>query len=141
MTKFERSSYRLVSTPGPSTLYLRTGITDVGIKKKRVRLVQFTPIGLAATIATAPMRDIMDKLILQRYTIEAELYDSDTEERLAQFVDSSHERKAEGSWDSVLAELDLHARRMVCRLENARLPANQREDCIALHGFSEPKKN
>jgi hypothetical protein len=137
MKKFERSSYRLVSTPGPTTLYLRTGITEVGLKKKRKRLVQFTPIGLAATLATAPLRDVMDKLQLQRFTIEAELLDSATEERLARFADRSREDKAADSWDSVLKDLHVASDRMVCRLENARLAADARSDCIAVYPFTD----
>ena len=137
MKSFERSSYRLVATAGPTTLYLRTGITEVGLKKKRKRLIQFTPIGLAATLVTSPLRDVMDKLELQRFDIEAELLDSVTEERVARFVDRSREAKADESWDSILGDFNVASSRTACRLENARLAADARTDCIAAYPFTD----
>jgi len=123
--EFERSNYRLVTTPGPNTLYLNTAITNLNLKKKRKRLVQFTPIGIAATLATMPFRDVMNKINLQQVTFEAELMDSQTEERLGAFVESkgsATEKKQESSWNEFLEGLEVTANRLGCRLEIEEYP-------------------
>ena len=133
MKSFERSSFRLVSTPGPTTLYLRTGITDVGLEKKHKRLIQFTPIGLAATLATSPMRDVMDKIELKGYTLEAEVVDSSTGDFIGHLVDRSRDGRGKGStasWEAVERDLDVGANRFRCRLENTRLTPDARIDCF-----------
>jgi len=134
VTKFERSAFRLVTSPGPTTLYLRTGITDVSLKKKRKRIVQFTPIGLVATIATSPLRDIMDKLDLLRYTFEAEMLDSSSGERYAAYVDRSRglkNEKIKGSWEVIATDLDIVASRVECRLSNTKRGPDAAIDCFA----------
>jgi len=131
--EFERSNYRLVTTAGPNTLYLHTAITDLHLKKKRKRLVQFTPVGIVATLATMPFKDVMNKINLQQVTFEAELLDSQTEERLGAFVESegsATEKKKETSWDDFLAGLEVTANRLGCRLNNGALAAEMRRDCI-----------
>jgi hypothetical protein len=131
--EFERSNYRLVTTPGPNTLYLNTAITNLNLKKKRKRLVQFTPIGIAATIATMPFRDVMDKINLQQVTFEAELLDSQTAERIGAFVESegsATEKKQASSWGEFLEGLEVTAGRLGCRLENGKVAVDMRKNCI-----------
>ena len=131
--EFERSNFRLVTTAGPNTLYLQTAITDLHLKKKRKRLVQFTPVGIVATLATMPFRDVMNKINLQQVTFEAELLDSQTGERLGAFVEqegSATDKKQETSWDEFMAGLEVTASRLGCRLNNGALAAEMRRDCI-----------
>ena len=128
----ERSHYRLVTTAGPNTLYLNTAITDLHLKKKRKRLIQFTPVGLVATLATTPFRDVMDKINLQYVTFEAELLDSQDEELLGAFVErrgSATEKKAATSWEEFLAGMDQTSKRLGCRLNNGALAADMRRNC------------
>ena len=130
--EFERSNYRLVTTAGPNTLYLNTAITDLHLKKKRKRLIQFTPVGIVATIATTPFRDVMDKINLQYVTFEAELLDSQDDELLGAFVErrgSATEKKEATSWDEFLAGLDQTSKRLGCRLNNGALAADMRRNC------------
>ena len=136
--ELERSNFRLVTTPGPETLFLRPAMTDVHLKKKRKRIVQFTPIGLVATLATTPFKDVMDKIDLQQVTLEIELVDSQTGDRLGAFVEkagSAAKKKQWTSWDEFLAKLETDGGRLGCRLNNASLADNARTDCELEYPF------
>ena len=124
---------RLVSSAGPTTLYLRTGLTEVGLKKKKKHLLQFTPVGFAVTLATSPLRDVMDKIDLQRFTIEVEALESESGEWVGSLVDrsrSSGDKDTGASWESVVQDLEIGAKRMECRMENSRLSPESRKDCF-----------
>jgi hypothetical protein len=130
--QLERSRYRIVTTPGPKTLYLRTAITDLHLKKKRVRLIQFTPIGIAATVATMPFRDVMNKINLQEVTFEAELLDSQNENLLGARVErkgSATDKKQATSWKEFIEGLENTAGRLACLMDNAGLAVDARDDC------------
>ncbi len=136
--ELERSNFRLVTTPGPETLFLRPAMTDIHLKKKRKRIVQFTPIGLVATLATTPFKDVMDKIDLQQVTLEIELLDSQTEDRLGAFVEkagSATKKKEWTSWDEFLTATEADGARLACRLNNAALSANAKFDCIRKYPF------
>lgn len=131
----ERGHFRLVTTPGPNTLYFRVGMTNVYLKKRRKRLIQFTPVGLVATVASAPFRDVMNKLQLTEATFEAELLDSETAETLGMIVVPSGDRtekKEFTSWDELNAVFESRGARLACRLNNSRLPGEERKDCGAV---------
>ncbi len=136
--QLERSNYRLVTTPGPETLFLRPAMTDLHLKKKRKRIVQFTPIGLVATLATTPFKDVMDKIDLQQVTLEIELLDSQTEDRLGAFIEkagSATKKKEWTSWDEFLTHLEVSGGRLACRLNNTSLADNARTDCELEYPF------
>ena len=131
--QLERSNYRLVSTPGPDTVFLRTSMTDVHLKKKRKRLMNFTPVGLAVGVVTSPLKDVMDKIDLQQVTLEVEMLDSQTGERLAAYVEkagSATKKKEWTSWDEFLTATEKGGARLACRLNNASLSVNARKDCV-----------
>jgi hypothetical protein len=130
--QLERSNFRIVTTAGPNTLYLRTAITDLHLKKKRIRLVQFTPIGIAATVATMPFRDVMNKINLQQVTFEAELLDSQNENRLGARVEqigSATDKKQDTSWKEFMAGLENTGGRLACLMDNAALAVEARKNC------------
>ena len=136
--QLERSKYRLVTTVGPNTLYLRTAITDLHLEKKGKRIFHFTPVGVVATLVSTPFKDVMDKINLQKVTFEAELLDSQSEERLGAYVEkggSATEKKEETSWDELIEQLDLTAARLACRLNNGALAAEDRINCLVEHPF------
>jgi hypothetical protein len=113
-------------------MYLRTAITDLHLKKKRIRLVQFTPIGIAATIATMPFRDVMNKINLQQVTFEAELLDSQNENRLGARVErlgSATDKKQYTSWNEFLEGLESTGGRLACLMDNAALAVDARKNC------------
>ncbi len=108
------------------------------MKKKRKRLVQFTPIGLVATIATSPLRDVMDKIDLQEVTFEAELMDSVTWERLGALVERigvAEEKDEQTSWEDFTNELEAIGGRLGCRLNNISSPEGGKMDCTAEFPF------
>jgi hypothetical protein len=130
--QLERSNFRIVTTPGPNTLYLRTAITDLHLKRKRIRLIQLTPIGLAATVATMPFRDVMNKINLQEVTFEAELLDSQNENLLGARVElkgSATDKKQATSWKEFIEGLENTAGRLACLMDNAGLAVDARDDC------------
>ena len=134
ITALERGERRLVTSPGPNTLYFRPGLTNLYLKKKRVKLVQFTPIGLVATVATSPFRDVMDKVNLLEATFEAELIDSQTGKVLGAVVVPAgmHDsKKDQTSWKEFDALLNATATRLGCRLNNSKRTPDQRVDCFA----------
>ncbi len=138
--ELERSNFRLVRSPGLDTIYLRTGLTDVHLKKKRKRLVQFTPLGLVATLATAPLQDVMDKLELQEVTFEAELIDTVTWERVGALVERvgvAEDKDEQTSWEDFTHELEAMGGRLACRLNNSHLPEGEKRNCRAEFPFEQ----
>ncbi len=130
--QLERSNLRIVTTAGPNTLYLNTAITDLHLKKKRKRVLQFTPIGITATLVTMPFRDVMNKIDLQQVTFEAELLDSQNEDRLGARIErlgSATDKKQQTSWDEFLEGLEGTAARLACLIDNTALAVDVRKDC------------
>jgi hypothetical protein len=75
----------------------------------------------------------MNKINLQQATFEAELLDSQSEERLGAFIEqegSATDKKQETSWDDFLAGLEVTAGRLGCRLNNGAVAADMRRNCI-----------
>jgi hypothetical protein len=111
--------YPVVSKPGPDVLGIRLAITNVSVKKKRRGLLGYTPIGLVAG-GVKRVAGVSKKIILQDATIEAELLDSQSNERLGVLIDklsASGEKKKKRSWDDVVATLDFYAKRFRGRMD------------------------
>ena len=108
--QLERGSMRLVTTPGPKTLYLRIGLTNVHIRKKPKNILHFTPVGLVVGAASSPFKDVMDKIVLQEANLEGELLDSQTGEQVGAIIKhrGSAENKEEySSWEEMQADLEI----------------------------------
>jgi hypothetical protein len=109
-----------VSKPGACVLGLRLAITNVHAKKKKRGLLGYTPVGI---VATAAKRSIKGQSIdLVNATIEAEMLDTESNERLGALVDSgphSPEDKKEKkkSWEEVEAVLKFYAKRFRERMD------------------------
>jgi hypothetical protein len=132
--QLERSNYRIVTTAGPNTVYLRSAITELHLKKKRKRLIGFTPIGIAAKLVTMPFSDVMDKINLQQVTFEAELLDSQNENRLGARIErkgSATDKKQYASWSEFMEGLAGTGGRLACMMDNATLTVDARKDCEA----------
>jgi len=110
--------YPVVDKPGAGVLQVRLAVTNVNLKKKKRGLLSFTPIGLAVTAA----KDAAGKRIsMAGATLEAELFDAQTGERIGALVDlkpqdSSQEKP---SWDSIENTLKFYAKRFRARLDEA----------------------
>ena len=116
-------TYPVVSRPGPDVLGLRIAITNVQMRKAKKRLVSFTPIGLAVTGAKA----LAGKNIsLVDATIEVEMLDSTTGERLGVLIDRQSDtakkkkkkkKKKKTSWDDIEETLKFYAERFRGRMD------------------------
>ncbi len=128
LQQLERGKMRVVGTPGPKTLYLRLGLTDVHVKKKGKNILNFTPVGLVVGAASSPFKDVMDKIVLQEANIEAEMLDSQTTEQIGAIVKhrgAAEKKKEYTSWEDVQADLEILGSRLACRLDHAGSPEAQ----------------
>jgi len=109
--------YPVVGSPGKGVLIVRLAITNLKMKKKKRGLLGYMPIGAAITA----MKDIAGKRItLSDATIEAELLDGESGERLGTLVDSLSEtvsKKDKPSWASLEQALTFYAKRFRSRLD------------------------
>jgi len=126
-------SYLIVDQPGPNVLYLRFALSNLHLKKKKKRLLSYTPVGLVAGAAKGVMiKDITKKIDLKGVTVEMEVLDSTTEERFAALLEIRSGTKAEpASWDDVEELVSLYSQRVRCRLDNARVAESKRVDCLS----------
>ncbi len=110
--------YPTVSKPGPGVLWVRLAVADVRLAKKKRSILNFTPAGFA-------LRAIQDAagttVLLQSATLEAEMLDSHTGERLAVLVDrqSAATGSKVASWDTLNETLVFYAKRFRSRLDKA----------------------
>lgn len=121
--------YPVVSKPGPGVLGIRMAITNVEVTKKKRGLLGYTPAGLVLSTA---VKAIGDNVSLQDATIEVELLDSQSNERLGALIDRQRkERGAAGkalsalsavqkegaSWEEIENTLKFYAQRFRSRLD------------------------
>lgn len=124
--------YYVVDRPGENVLYVRVAATNLKLKKKKKSLLGYTPVGLVSgAVVGAATSDIAKKASLQDLVIEFEAYDSVTNERLVAIIDSRGNAKEDPtSWDELEMVFAAYGRLMQCRFNNARLPAEQRVNCL-----------
>jgi hypothetical protein len=114
--------YPVVSRPGPGVLGIRLAITDVQIKKKKRGLLGYTPVGLVVTTGIAMAGK---NISLVDATIEAELLDAQSNDRLGALIDQQSDVRAktkEGtkektSWEEIESTLRFYANRLRGRLD------------------------
>jgi hypothetical protein len=127
--------YGIVEQPGPYVVFLRMALTDLYLKKKERRVMQYTPWGAAAKAGVDAMRETLEKLDIIEMTLEAELADSQSGDVLGAIVIARGAREAEGQeeqrmdLDEFRVTLTYYADRLRCRLDNSKLPEAQRIDC------------
>jgi hypothetical protein len=114
--------YPEVNKPGPDVLGIRLAITNVHVKKKKRGLLGYTPVGLVVTTGIA----LAGKNIsLTDATIEVEVLDSVTNERIGALIDKQSappEKRKKGkiSWEEVESTLKFYAERFRARLDAER---------------------
>jgi hypothetical protein len=133
---------RLVEEPGPDVLYLRMAISDIHLKKKKRRLVSYTPVGIAAhTAKSVVTSDLMKKIDLVGATIEMEALHSGTGEQLGSLViklaPPGKDSSEEATWESLLSNFDAISKQVVCRIANSRLAEADRSACKILDSYQE----
>jgi hypothetical protein len=113
--------YPVVSKPGPGVLGVRLAITNVHLTKKKRGLLGYTPVGLVVTtgMAMAGMN-----INLHSATIEAEVLDAQSNERLGALIDRQPDveakAKAKISWEGIESTLKFYATRFRARLDAER---------------------
>jgi len=112
--------YPVVNSTGKGVLIVRLAITNFKMKKKKRSLLGYLPIGAAITA----LKDIAGKRItLSDATIEAELLDGESGERLGILVDSLSDtvsKKDKPTWESLSNALTFYAKRFRSRLDAER---------------------
>ncbi len=113
--------YPVVSKPGPGVLGIRLAITNVHLTKKKRGLLGYTPVGL---VVTTGMSMAGKNIHLHNATIEAELLDAQTNERLSALIDSRPDVEAKAkekiSWEGIESTLKYYATRLRQRLDAER---------------------
>ena len=133
--RLEAGNYKVVEQPGKDVLFVRMGLTDLYLKKKKRTGLQYTPIGAVAKAGSDRLKETLDKVDIIEMTFEAELADSTSRDVLAAIVVQSGGRKAEGQKEQRMdmaafrAHIHEYASRLRCRLDNARLPDAESIDC------------
>lgn len=105
--------YQIVDAPGPGVLRVRTAITDIEPGKPvRNSMSTVIPVGMAVTVVNKAVNDT--NLGVGRASVELELLDSVSNERLAAAIDRREGRKrlVSGKWTDVKKSFDYWAERL-----------------------------
>ena len=125
-------SYLVVGQSGPGVLHLRWALGNVILKKKWSKNpLKYTPVGASVNAVRKSLSDDLTKKVnVADITIEAELLDSYTGERLGAFAEGKKKGEEATSWEELDALMHSYGKLLVCRMDNARkLPAEQ-VDCL-----------
>lgn len=124
--------YRIVDQPGPNVLYIRLAVTDLQLEKKSRNLLAYTPIGFVVDTGIKALQNFMSKYNILDMSLQGELLDSQTQDLLGEFVvlrGKSADAAKPIPFDMLVAATDELSQRFACRLDNGRVPADQRIDC------------
>jgi len=131
--------YKFSESPGPGTVLLRMAFTNLYIQKKGRKIRQYVPVAYVATSAKRKLLDDFTKRVdLVGAYVEMELVESETGERLGAMVTklgNNNNKENFTSWDELLDTLVVSASRLRCRFDNAELPEQDRQDCMARTSF------
>ena len=123
----------VVDRPGENVLYLSVAITNLKLKKRKKKVFNYLPVGLViGGIKGAATTDIAKKADLKGLVFELEVFDSVTEERLVAIIDSlGDDEEIPTTWGELEEFMVMYGRLMQCRFDNAKLPEEQRINCLA----------
>lgn len=123
----------VVDAPGENVLYVTLGITNLKLEKKKKNILGYTPVGLVGgAVVGAATTDLAKKATLEGLVLELEAFDSVSGERIVAIIDhlGSDDAGEDVSWDDLEVFMERYGRIMQCRFDNARLPAEQRANCL-----------
>lgn len=128
----------IVDVAGDGVLILRFALSDLYLTGDWSRNpATFTPGGYALSMTpTATLDRLAGNLRVSEMTVEVELIDGATGDRLAALVEKQSFSESDGqepaaSWNAMENLLHQYGRRLNCRFNNARLAAGDRKDCRA----------
>ncbi len=126
--------YFIVERPGESVLYVRAAMSNIKLKRAKMGVTDYVPVGLATMpIRRAATTDISKKAILSGMVFELEVFDSVTGERLFAMIDSrGADAENPTSWDQIDQLARDHGEVMLCRLANSRFSEVARANCLEL---------
>ena len=123
----------VVDRPGENVLYLTVAVTNLKLEKVKKKAWQYVPVAfVASSVSGAATSDIAKKASFEGLIFELEAFDSESGERLVAIIDHLAPT-ADGpeSWVDVDAFMAAYGHLIGCRYGNARLPENERKDCLA----------
>ncbi len=123
----------VVNQPGENVLYISIAATNLKLTKRKRGILGYTPAGfVSGAIAGAATSNLAKKANLQGLVFELEGFDSVSGERIIAIIDSiGSDAQSPATWEELEAFMATYGRLMQCRFDNARLPAEQRVDCLA----------
>ncbi len=133
--RLAEGGYSVSQQPGPGVLYLRVGLTDLMVKKKKRGLLAYTPAGAVIKFGADALRDTLSKVDFIEMTFQAELVDSTSNDVLGAIVAPRGTRKGGGQKETRidLDEFNQNMRawgnRLRCQLDNSKVPADKQSDC------------
>lgn len=126
--------YKIAEEPGPRILLLRMALTDLEMKKKKRRLLAYTPIGAVVKAGADAMKDALDKVDITGMTLQGELLDGQTGEVLAALVVPRGKppggKEMRMDFDELDALVGEYGARLRCSLDNARVTAEKQVNCL-----------
>jgi hypothetical protein len=122
--------YGIVEAPGPNVLYIRVAITDLMLKRKKRRLLAYTPVGFVLKAGMDATRDMMEKYDIMGDAAQGQILDSQSSEVLGEFVALRGNNGQRITFDQMNTEILGFASRLRCRLDNTHVPEDKRIDCL-----------
>ena len=123
----------VVGQPGENVLYISVAATNLKLTKKKRGILGYTPVGLVSgAVVGAATSDLAKKANLQGLVFELEGFDSVSGERIIAIIDSiDGDAESPATWEELEAFMAMYGRLIQCRFDNARLPTEQRANCLA----------
>ncbi len=125
--------YFIVERPGESVLYVRAALSNLKLKRAKMGVTDYVPVGLVTMpLRRAATTDISKKASLSGMVLEMEVFDSVTGERLVAIIDSrSRDAGDVTSWEQIDQLAKDYGEVMRCRLINSRYEY-ARASCLEL---------
>lgn len=127
--------YSVSQQPGPGVLYLRVGLTDLMVSKKKRNILAYTPIGAVVKAGADAVRETLSKVDFIEMTFQAELVDSVSNDVLGAIVAERGTRKGDGQKETRIdidefnQNMGAWGNRLRCQLDNSKLPADKQTNC------------
>ena len=137
--QLEAGDYSIADEPGPNVVYIRWAISDLYLKKKRRRILSYTPVGFVvhATVKAA-VRDLWKKIDIVELGFMVEWTDSVSGEILSAGSVRRGMRKAKGqkadlvTWGEFEAVLRTVGEQTRCHMDNNKREEAERLDCDSI---------
>ena len=124
--------FPVVNAPGEGAALMSWAVSNIYLKKAKRGLLGYTPVGAVAYGAKTLASDVVDNTRAYDVVFEFEATDSVSGAVLFAGVINLGAAGDEVEFDSALALANGIGKRIGCRLNNSRIAAGDREDCLAI---------